>query len=212
MLISTQVIEPATSYGLISLEDAKLLLGVSAADTSSDEALTLQIEHESATIAAMCNRVFARERVVETYRLIGTERIYLNHWPVKQEDIESIVDNGNPVASGFPAPTNDYELDSNSGMLYRAGGWQGPAVVASYTGGYQLPDEAPLALQQACVLMLRTWFITYKTKGLQVRSISHKGARVMYFDPNQVARSGTSGSSTQSALDKLLVHFTRPWI
>src|SRR5215831_6472108 len=180
MLISTQVVTPAQTQALISLADAKLLLGITG--TTYDAALQIAIDTESDVIARMCNRIFAKEKVVEVYRCVGTKRIFLNRWPVQPDDIDSLVDSGTQLASAFPAmASTDYELDSASGMVYRTGGWQGPEIVASYSGGYLLPDEAPPALQQAVALLLRQWYIAYQSRGM--RMVVHKDSRVAYFDP-----------------------------
>src|SRR5262245_20264140 len=212
MLISTVVTQPATNFGLMTLEDAKLALDIPAGDTSADAALTHQIEVQSGFIASMCNRVFAKEGVIETYRKCAAQEIFLNRWPVKPADVVEITDNGSPVsyAGDYPDDPSAYQLDSNSGMIFRVDGWTGPTV-ATYAGGYTLPTESPLALQQAMGLLLRQWYILWVGRGLQMRAVMHKSSRVMYYDPNAAANRGGANAATMNALDKLLMHFTRLW-
>jgi len=210
-LISTAVVTPAPSQDLITLDDAKVLLGISG--TSYDAALTLAISVQSDAIARMCNRVFGKEKVIEIFRCIGTERIFLNRWPISPADITEISDHGTVLNRAFPtdaaSASIDYELDSASGMLYRPGGWAGPDVIASYSGGYVLPDEAPLALQQATALLLRQWYVAYQSRGM--RMVVHKDSRVAYFDPAAQAVAMARGGASQNTLDRLLIHYTRLW-
>src|SRR6188508_2260543 len=60
------VITPATEVGLISLEDAKILLGIPASDVSNDEQLQMLIDQNSMQLAMQANRdTFAFEEVEE---------------------------------------------------------------------------------------------------------------------------------------------------
>src|SRR6185437_189068 len=113
----------------------------------------LLVKWSSAEIATQCNRVFAQETVVETFRDTGDQfRIYLSRWPVvvsdefpfvvEEDGVELVID-------------EDYELDLEKGRLTRFNMVWSEPVVVSYTGGYDLPQKAPLALRQAALLMSR---------------------------------------------------------
>src|SRR5215471_11961627 len=85
------VLTPATNFDLMTLQEAKTMLGMSLTDTSDDAQLQLFIDINSATVARLCNRTFAREEVSETWReLNGGHRIFLSHWPVLSSDIEDV--------------------------------------------------------------------------------------------------------------------------
>jgi hypothetical protein len=202
------IITPATSIDLISLDEAKLLLGVGTGDTSQDEQLKLLITMTSATIAELCNRVFAEEKVEEHWREVMNGRLFLSHWPVKKiEDIENVVLDNVTLTSG------QWALEPNSGKLsnYTAFGWGNHAVV-TYTGGFKLPEEAPYPLKQACSILIRDQRTEAQSAAVAgIKQIAHKEARITYFDT-----SGSSGSSKKSSssgqatqLENLLKHYMR---
>ena len=110
-----EILTPAVSTSLISLDEAKLMMGLALTDPSEDQQLSFWCDVNSETVARMCNRVFAREEVREEWREIGSQlswpgyyypdyvpyysgtalrsdatRIFLSHWPVDPADIESV--------------------------------------------------------------------------------------------------------------------------
>ena len=89
----------------------------------------------------------------------------------------------------------DYELDAEKGRLTRiAAAWVEPVVV-TYTGGYELPMEAPFALQSASLLLTREAYYASIRGDASIRSVSHKEARVMYFDPNAKSNAAGGGAA-----------------
>jgi hypothetical protein len=143
------VITPATSVGLISLEDAKLLLDIPAADTSGDVKLQMLIDQNSMMLALQANRdTFAKEKVEERWDCVGpvccpdgTCKIYLTRFPVRLADIESV-----ESPEGTLIDPSGYRLEQNTGKLVLIAGCSSEILI-TYTGGYDLPDEAPLPLQ-----------------------------------------------------------------
>jgi hypothetical protein len=204
--IREQVLIAATSFDLVTLEEAKLMTGMSVTDSSDDAQIKLFINIASASIAARCNnRVFAKEKVRETWRDVGDRRIFLRHWPVIQADIESVESPAGTVLD--PA---SYELDERSGKLSNFnGGWTEPIVV-TYTGGYDLPGGAPDALKNAAgilILQEKTRAMTAAVAG--IRMLSHKDSRVVYHDPSKIfqAAMGAANTPVEQALMALLSHF-----
>ena len=204
------VVEPAQDHSLVSLFEAKIALGIPSSDTSMDDALTLMLERVSGQIATACRRLtFARETVIEVYDTLpaGTYALYLSHYPIWSGGITSVTSNESAVAS-----PSGYLLGSNSGtIMRRQTAWMAPVVV-EYTGGYNLPLEAPPSLKQACIVALRTEFTQSQTAGGgEIRMISHKEARVVYQDDPSGAAGGASGISVSSdaTLNDLLLPFTR---
>lgn len=184
--ISIKVLQPANSYDLASLDEIKALIGISSTDTSEDDLLQMWITTYSDIIATTCRRVFAKETVLETWR-DDTEpfdtdngRVFLTHYPVADGDIQSVTGPDGVDLSGT------YELENASGKLqFFNTSWSEPIRI-TYTGGYELPDEAPPALKQALALLVqsaRVWQSRSMTAG--VRSISHRESRVQFFDVNQ---------------------------
>src|SRR5262245_28382034 len=90
--ITIKVLEPATNFDLLTLEELKLSLGIT--DTSEDAQLTELIHRYSDVIATKCYRTFAQEKVRETWRCFVTDcpgsRLYLSHWPIKEDDVEIV--------------------------------------------------------------------------------------------------------------------------
>jgi hypothetical protein len=209
--VTLHILTAATTADLITLAEAKLMLGISATDSSEDAQLQMMISMQSATIAELCNRVFARERLSESWREIETDsmgqRVFLTHWPVDPADIESVSEDG---STDLVSP--DWELEERSGKLSRYGGWAEPAVI-TYTGGYDLPTEAPMPLKQAAVLLVREQRRQIKLGNLEgIRSLSHKSARVQFVDPTRLLSAGIGPAGVQSSVRALLTNFARHWV
>jgi hypothetical protein len=185
-----KVITPATNFDFLTLDEAKMLLGLSATDTSHDDQITMMISIFSQTIAEYCHRVFARETVIETWREEDNGRLFLSHWPVREADIQTVY----ACWDGYTTvlDSSQYELEEASGKLSfitNPGGsqstpWTWPTAV-TYTGGYDLPAETPLPLKQATtILIMEARMRLQQAQVAGIRSISHKESRVMFFDPN----------------------------
>lgn len=219
--IIIKVLEPADDFALLTLEEAKVLLSIDAADTTGDAQLQMLIDQNSAVIAKMCNRTLAKEKVRETWRCLGepcdcidgasSRRLFLSHWPIKEVDIESV-----ESPRGMALTAYDYELEEQSGKitLYTA---TAEPIVVTYTGGYVLPEEAPDDLKQAAGLLIRqyrTEAAQAATSGSGVRMLAHKESRVMYFSPKDMAggtTTTTSGGSSpvNASVNNLLSRYRR---
>jgi hypothetical protein len=218
-----KVITPATNFDFLTLDEAKQLLGLLTADTSHDEQITMMISIFSQTIAEYCHRVFARETVIETWREEFNGRLFLSHWPVKEADIQ-VVSAGSAWTNGTVVPpvvldASQYELEEASGKLSfiaNPGGtqsmsWDWPTVV-TYTGGYDLPAEAPLPLKQATTLLIMEARMRLQQAQVAgIRSISHKESRIMFFDPNMLLAKILSAHTVglNPAVDALLKRYIR---
>ncbi|MCA1452136.1 hypothetical protein I6F35_02765 [Bradyrhizobium sp. BRP22] len=193
--ITIKVLAPADSYDLVTLDELKTMLGISLTNTADDPQLSMWITQYSDVIATMCNRVFAKEKVEETWRgdlpPYDTQngRVFLTHYPVADEDIESVTG-----LDGALLDPLSYELENRSGKLQFFGGWSEPLRI-TYSGGYNLPEETPPGLKQALAIMVgsaRTQAAQQLTSG--IRSISHRESRVQFFDVNAaMAKMGGSG-------------------
>jgi hypothetical protein len=210
--VIVQVTDPAASTDLITLDELKINLGLPSGTPSASDAQLIQaISYNSDLLSVLCNRVFARETVKETWRWDGCEclanpRIYLTHFPVDAADIQSVTTGGSLVDS------TDYELESQTGKLrYLLGGWLDPTVIV-YTGGYILPDDAPLPLKQAASILTRIAYFASKFAGVAmggVRQLSHKHSRVSFFDPAQQVMMASGGPGVSQAVNSLISHYTR---
>jgi hypothetical protein len=206
---NVQVLTPATNFDLMTLDEAKQMLGISLTDTSDDAQLALFIDINSATISRLCNRVFAREEVSESWReLNGGNRVFLSHWPVKHADIEAVESVETPVS-----PDN-WELEEDSGKVSFFGVAAGEPVTITYWGGFNLPDEAPGALKHAlAILNLQSRLLASLGTIGGIHQLSHKEARISFHDPAKIlaAAMGQAGQSAgmDSPLMQVLSHFIR---
>ncbi|WP_028164118.1 hypothetical protein [Bradyrhizobium elkanii] len=192
--ITIKVLAPADSYDLVTLDEMKIMLGISPSATTDDPQLETWITQYSDVIATMCNRVFAKEKVEETWRgdlpPYDTQngRIFLTHYPVADADVELVSANGTVID-----PVS-YEIENRTGKLQLFSSWSEPLRI-TYSGGYDLPEETPPALKQALAIMVgaaRMQAAQQLTSG--IRSISHRESRVQFFDVNAaMAKMGGSG-------------------
>jgi hypothetical protein len=211
---SLSVLEPSESFSLLTLEQAKLGLNLAkSTDKTLDSQIEMLVEWSSDEIAVMCNRVFAKEKVKETFSGDSFDnRIFLSRWPVSPTDIETVTELG--VGSTIDV---DFALDPASGTLFRIGDTWGSTVEITYSGGYKLPNESPRALRQATLLMMREAYNAAIRGDSTIRMVGHKESRVLYFDPN--AKSGAAGgaaggggSPSRRAIGDLLKHYMRFWV
>jgi hypothetical protein len=87
--------------------------------------------------------------------------------------------------------------------------WNHPVVV-HYSGGYDLPTETPLPLKHAVVLLIREERIRMmQAQTAGIRQISHKEARVSFFDPNMLLLKSLGKSPTLAAIESILSHYIR---
>lgn len=198
-----QLIETTDDSGpdLITLADLKLELDIT--DTADDEVMQNRITRQSKLIAEACNRVFALTYAVETFtfdygeRLSARQGLNLSFYPIVS--IESVTEDGVLVT--------DFDFDPEKGQLWRTGplgssswcSWPGnyfggSTIAVTYSGGYELPDDAPASLQAACIQAVSDAAVWAST-GLNqaVQRVAHGDSDVRYFEPSAV-QTGLSGS------------------
>jgi hypothetical protein len=202
--VTVKIITPAISFAFMTLAELKVALGSPVGTPSSDAQWQFLIEANSQTIAELCQRTFAREEVEESWREIINNRIHLTHWPVKKADIQSVSSNG--------VDQLDWELEEASGKLQFFD--QSEPITVHYTGGYVLPEEAPVPLKHATVLMSANWKAQLQMVQVTgVRMLSHKDSRVMFHTPPTANTTGSAASATglPPAVEAILSIYTRFW-
>ena len=159
---------------LVSLDDLKLALGITG--TAEDATLQAMITFQSRLIAEYCDRRFGRAECLETFTfnsndlMLTRQALTLSLYPVA-EVIE---------ISTVGATSADYELDPPTGRLWLPdGAWENKITVA-YSGGYDLPEEAPARLAKA---VIEAVFEVRSSGGRDpsIRDISHGDTRISYF-------------------------------
>ena len=158
---------------LCSLSDVKVMLNISASDTSLDDKLNLLIKQVSAQIESYLGYKLARKEYTEELHAVNCRQLLsLNHFPI--QSVTSVTHNGEEV-------TDFLMIDEYSkwGRLYRKFGWGGQLItqgfehdvvsgaydyLVSYTAGYYLPgdtgyvegadDSLPYDISVACANMV----------------------------------------------------------
>jgi hypothetical protein len=177
----------ALNYDLTTVDAVNLALGITG-NTAVDAIMAENITRASRMIGELCDRTFALLTVSESFRMSFYDPVRglnLRQFPVTQFD--SITVGGQSVDAG------QYELDMDAGILWLVSGswawsyyspanshWAGEAIV-QYSGGYDLPDEAPALLSQACIETLRSQRFN-SNRDPAIRSTTHGDTTVSYGD------------------------------
>jgi hypothetical protein len=205
------VTNPAPTVDLMTLDEFKIALNITG--TAQDPLLQSILDRVSDEVARLCNnRIFGKEGVVETFTEIPIDchRLFLARYPVHAIDINSFDNNG----AALTLANGDFMLDSEWGKITLNSGTFIDQTQINYTGGWNIPVETPPALKQAVVMIGRETYYATLRGDATVRMIGHKESRIIYFDPNILARSMAGGATVggtpaMRAAHDLLVHFTR---
>ncbi len=154
----SKVITPASSYDLTDLATVKAALGITG--TNEDVSLAKFITDASGDIASYCNRVFIKETIKDTWRVLFVrglqksrlDEIVLSRRPVVS--IASVVMDGTTLAED-----TDYEVDYDEGVLYRldsgnAVRWFFGRLDVQDDAGYVLAD-VPAPVSKACIDLVK---------------------------------------------------------
>jgi Phage gp6-like head-tail connector protein len=159
---------------LISLDDLKFALGIEG--TSEDAALQAAITMQSRIIAGYCDRRFGLAEALETFTfdrnetMLPRQALTLSLYPVVE--IAEVSTAGATAA--------DYDFDPASGRLWTGGCWADTVVAVLYSGGYDLPEQAPARLQQAVIQAVNEGR-TSGTRDPSIRELQHGDTRISYF-------------------------------
>ena len=179
-------------------------------DTSQDAILQQYITRYSDVVATTCNRVFAYEEVAEIWRCTNTDytngmkRLFVSHYPIDPEATMTL-----ESPTGAPLDPSSYAIEAKSGKVELLQSWAEPITV-TYSGGYNLPEECPPALKQATELMIREGqALAQRMLNSGIRSLSHKEARVQFFDPLALLTKTQGLGFATTAANNLLMHYVR---
>ena len=205
----TRVITPADSLALVSLDDAKVVLGIDPADTSKDAALTQQIDAVSAAVNNLCNRIFAVQTYQDQFR-------YVYNWlysgePLRTRQFPIVVDDtGVPLVTvsedGAAVDVAAWDVYPEDGALYRldgtsVAGWMGTTILVDYTAGY---DPIPADVQGAALEWLTArWFAVGRDPALRSETVPDLISQVYAGD----AGAGTSGGAIPPGARDLLAPY-----
>lgn len=188
-----------TTKDLTTLEDVKAELGT---PDSEDEQIELQITRISTGFGEYCDRLFSLEDVTEIFvfdyceRLAPRQPLLLRQYPIVA--IESV------TVDGVELLSDSYEYDVASGRLWLVSGFWSGRVEVNYSGGYDLPDDAPSTLQGAVIEAIRNRR-SFSSADPTIRSTTHGDTSVTY---NSEPAQGSGGFSR--TITDALQRFVRP--
>jgi hypothetical protein len=192
-----EILEEATDSAgpdLISLDDLKLALGITG--TTEDAALQAMITFQSRIIAEYCHRRFGRADVLETFTFDRGETM-----PARMALTLSLY----PVVEILEVSSaTDYQLDPASGRVWVNGWWTGSSMAITYSGGYDLPEEAPARLQKAVIEAVREGR-TSGTRDPSIREVQHGDTRISYF-------TSTTSSASPGFLSAPVIDLIKPYV
>jgi hypothetical protein len=193
----TRVVIPAATLDLVTLDQAKAMLGIAPADTTQDAQIAQHIAASSLAINHMCNRIFA----VQTYRdqVRGAYGCWGEPFVTRQYPIVVDSETGLPLVAvtedGAVLDPALMETDPPNGRLYRLDGaaapaaWGSAAMLVDYTAGF---SEIPADVQGACL----EWV------GIRYGAVGRDPALRSETVPDlltQVFNSGDSGMASSSS-------------
>lgn len=175
---------------LASLSDLKYDLEIT--DTSQDLYLTKLLKYSSDLIEKYCNTQFGVRELSQKFRCVENKGFLITkHYPVAK--ILSI------VADGVVLTLNDYELQAESGMIFRLSSngsyscWNAQVVDVSYKCGYNTPDATadqdaqslPMDIQRVCLdIASSQYYDRQRDPSLRSVSVQDVESRT-FFDRNQ---------------------------
>lgn len=179
------------SEDLVSSEDVIFELGLTL-DTDGEALLARQITRVSQSLAEFCDRRFCLLDVVETFVFqdlceIQPLRQPLVLWQYPVREITEVLVGDTEVT--------DYEFDPESGRLWRTEGTWSGRVQVTYSGGYDLPDEAPGALASAAIEAVRQRRI-FAERDPSVREVSYSHGDTSHSKGYYSAPDGSAGFSS----------------
>lgn len=149
-----EIITPASETRLISIEAARLAIGLEDDDDSQDAALEPLIDQASAAIVGFIGQPLARQAYRETvWSRTTSDSFILARFPVAS--IASVEIDGAAIAA------DGYRVEAATGIVHRRSPtrcgpfWPAGETVITYTAGYELPAGLPADIQRAAILMLR---------------------------------------------------------
>lgn len=172
-----EVITPATTYDLVTVAEAKIVLGIT--ETTQDALIAIEISAVSELIKAYVGRPFQIETVKELFlaeEAVGA--LVLERWPVNTISSFALTFSGTVLAS------NVYILSARNGILYayssgRRSLFSREFHSVTYTAGYGL---VPGIVKQAAFLALK-WYRSLTPDIFGLKSARMEGvATEVYFD------------------------------
>jgi hypothetical protein len=194
----TRVITPADSLALVSLDQAKVALGIDPADTSQDAAIQQEIAAVTAAINNYCDRIFVRQTYRDQIRSVCDWLAWGRPLETRQWPIPVDVD-GTPVLTvtedGTLLDAALWEIEIETGSVYRLDtqamilSWTGRLILIDYDAGY---DTIPPDVQGAALEYLTSrWSARGRDPALRRETIPDVIQQDWYTDATTPSMSST---------------------
>lgn len=160
----TTVTVVSTDNDLTDRDTVKAELKITG--TTEDSNIDRWITIASKKIATECKREFGARTLSQEFRIdgrySGQTRSHLRELVLFQRPVNAIT---SVTENDVALTTDDYEIDAERGLLKRLVSdvpslWNSGKVTVVYTAGYDLPDEAPEELAQACIRLVAHYRLT----------------------------------------------------
>ena len=196
----SRTVTPAATMALVTVDQAKLVLGIDAADASQDAALQAQIAQTSAAIHRYVDRVLVMQGYRDQFRYVCNwmgiaEPLELRQYPIAVDvgglPVVSIVQDGTGIDPLY------YEADIDRGLIYAldsagAYGWTGLLITVDYTAGYDpIPDDVQAA---ALDWLTARWHSEGRDPSLRAEAIPDVLSQT-YAGADPMAASGIPGTA-----------------
>lgn len=196
----TTVSAASETFDLTILATVKAELGIPDATETYDDALETFITQASRACATYCNRVFAEETLVDSFRLTSsTDKLLLSRMPVSS--ITSVVEDGTTLAA------DEYEFEAATGFLWRLDGddnrscWSCGKIVVTFVAGYELLETLPHDVERACIVTVKQNYFA-KTRDPMVKEVDVPGVeRVSYWVGSMPGDNGALPAEAEALLD-----------
>jgi gp6-like head-tail connector protein len=229
-----QILEETTDSAgpdLISLDDLKTALGITGTD--EDAALAAAITMQSQIIAEYCDRRLGRATALETFMLDHRESIWpliagpYGLRPALTLSLYPVTDIAEISLGSATADGSTYAFDANAGLVWLVDAvglplWQPylttmPAMISVvYSGGYDLPEEAPARLQRAVIECVASVLLTTGSgSGVRdptIAEVQHGDTRVRYVTPSFASGAVTAGQHLSPSVSDLIKPYRRLYI
>lgn len=202
--------------GFCTVAQVKLMLGITALDTSQDALVEMLINQASSALTSRLDRVIKRSVYTsEPYTVNFNQMLYLRSYPIQTITSVTLLGVGLTVNtdSGYYMSSDDAAI----GRLYRSIGWNGNTftrgtvpdtfagsrdIRVTYTAGYYLPADAgyiegnpaslPSAISSAAIFAVCE---RYRRRGAEgLKSLSEGNLSYSWFGDSGSQNGGDSGS------------------
>jgi hypothetical protein len=214
---------PNPTVDLCVLADLKEFLGIPTANTTNDDLLQMLLTAESDYIQQWCNRRLVSQSFTERRDGSGSDTLFFRQYPATAVTSVQVYDVNIPFAPNFNSPVSvtgqgfwgqaGYPAGyfyTNRKLMARYGSWPAGTgnVALTYTAGFVLGTNMPLALTQAA-LELAAFRYKQKDKLLTGGGQSIDGQSVQFGGTGRTGLGGATMGEMPDYVRSLIQRYRR---